>query len=119
MRYIHSGGGTGATGAQGSQGPEGPAGPTGPQGPPGPGGVSNISIEAGEDIAIGQIVYLDKSNGTVRLASNGAFPQGDVLGMAGTAALSGAFVEVVIQGVVEQSDWFIVTGSTTLVVGCR
>lgn len=55
----------GPAGEQGPQGEAGPAGPQGPQGEPGPqgeqgppGAGSVITIEAGEDLAAGDLVYI-------------------------------------------------------------
>ena len=52
-------------GPAGPEGPEGPAGPAGPQGEQGlqgeqgpPGAASIITIEAGEDVAAGDLVYI-------------------------------------------------------------
>ena len=80
-----------------------------------------VNVTAGEAISKGQPVYLYSSN-TVKLANadtapDPQFERGFVFGLANASVASGATLEVVTEGSVEQSDWSAVTGTTNLVGG--
>jgi predicted RecA/RadA family phage recombinase len=88
------------SGGTGPQGPQGPAGPTGPSGVAGTSLV--ITKTAGETISAGKAVYLDTAT-TVKFSDHSVPARQKCIGVAKTAATAGNPLDIITDGVFEDS----------------
>lgn len=87
------------------------------QGPPGPGGDLPFVIQAFEDVAIGQPVFVRAGDGQIELAQANGLLASQVFGVVSAAALAGFAASVRTIGRVEVLDWSAITGATLLTRG--
>ena len=86
----------------GGTGPQGTPGPAGPQGTPGAG--ATFTVVAGETLSAVKFVYL-AADGKAYLGNSTTFPQTEVIGMTKTAASTGANVEIVPFGLMQDASF--------------
>lgn len=91
-----------------------PAGPAGTGGT----GISPQTGTAGEDLVVGETIYIDKVSGQLFKAVASSAATGMVAGIVTVAATTGNTASYLTEGVVSISDWTPAIGTANLVVGC-